>query len=40
MRGVKSVHDVSTNADADVIRDCVNAEWRQHIVGPLDGEGV
>jgi len=40
IRGVDSVHDVSSDPDTDVIRERVNAEWRERIVDLLDDEGV
>jgi cell division protein FtsX len=40
IRGVAAVQRVDSEPDVQLVREQVNAEWRQRIVGMLDDEGV
>jgi hypothetical protein len=38
--GVVAVRPIAGDPSAQVVRERVDAEWRQHVVGLLDDEGV
>jgi cell division protein FtsX len=40
IRGVAAVQRVDTEPEVQLVREQVNAEWRERIVGLLDDEGV
>jgi hypothetical protein len=40
IRGVASVQYAEGEPDGQLVRERVNAEWRQRVVGLLDDEGV